>query len=231
VSIGEENIITGVEIKKIEFSSNRIFFKFDSKEQELTFSKLISSIPAYELANLLSVTDLNSEDKLTFSKLLSSISYSPIGILHSKIKNSDYPNKKHGFGFLVPPDHSESVIGTIFTSEMFPDRIETDYTLLTSFIGGSVYPEKSDLREDKNVKLALDELGKILNLSSTPELIKATYWPHAIPQNRPYHKKLITELLQIENTHPIVLHGNYLDGTSIPHQVKRSFEVGGRLAL
>ena len=230
-SLGKENIKKKIKVLAINFSDKNLKFSHDGKVNEIRFNQIVSTIPSYALAQVLKISDLKEDDEESYSKLLNSVHYSPLGILHSKIKTSEYPNKKSGFGLLIPPGHSKALIGTIFTSEMFQGRSPLDYTLFTSFVGGSIYPEQSDLRNPENIQLALSELKQILKLNSTPELVKATYWEHAIPQYRVNHTKLIDSLLKIESDYPIKLHGNYLDGTSIPHQIKRSFELGAKIAL
>ncbi len=231
-SIGLENIIRGVEIQKINLSAKpSISYRHADGTKEILFSTLVSSIPSYELEKLLPQSNLPNEEIQSYCNLLDNITYSPIGILHSKIKNTKYPDQKSGFGLLVPPGHCKSILGTIFTSEMFKEKAPKEYTLFTSFIGGSIYPDKADVRESENAKLALEELQQILKLQETPELLKATYWPKAIPQYRVGHEDLVKSLTKIEKKYPLLLHGNFLDGTSIPHQVKRSFLMGAKIAI
>ena len=63
---------------------------------------------------------------------------------------------------LIPKIEGFKILGTIFSSALFPNRAPTGHIMMTSYIGGARYPELAALSPEKLVELVLADL-RVLN--------------------------------------------------------------------
>lgn len=118
-----------------------------------------------------------------------------------------------GFGYLVPTQEKEPLLGAIFDSSLFPqpDR-KTRLTAMLRPQGDASWATAA----------ALSSLRRHLNLSLAPLSVTAHLAQEAIPQFEVgYAKKLAQFREQIQSDFPhLTLVGNYLEGPSLDNCVK-----------
>lgn len=87
-----------------------------------------------------------------------------------------------GFGFLVPESEKKFILGSLFTSNMFPGRAPEGHILFETLIGGRRHPERLKLGKEEIIKRALAEIQEILDIRDKP--MYTTYFSadSAIPQ-------------------------------------------------
>ena len=56
-------------------------------------------------------------------------------------RREDVAHPCEGFGMLIPKIEGFKILGTIFSSSLFPNRAPAGHLTLTSYIGGERYPE------------------------------------------------------------------------------------------
>ncbi len=110
---------------------------------------------------------------------------------------------KKGFGYLVPTQEKEALLGMIWDSSVFPTDGKTSLTAMIRPHGDADWAKKT----------ALDALQRHLNISAAP-LIEAHLAENAIPQfELGYAKRLTRFQAELKETLPnLFLIGNYLDG-------------------
>ncbi len=69
---------------------------------------------------------------------LGEVRYAPLAVAHWTAPDAAFPI---GFGFLAPEGEQRAVLGTIFVSDLFPDRAPAGQRAFATMIGGGRHPE------------------------------------------------------------------------------------------
>jgi protoporphyrinogen/coproporphyrinogen III oxidase len=86
------------------------------------------------------------------------------------------------FGFLVPREENRFVLGTLFTSRMFPQRAPKGMQILEVLIGGTRNPDRLDLTDDELIAQSCKDLKELLPLKQAPVFQKVLRAQTGIPQ-------------------------------------------------
>jgi oxygen-dependent protoporphyrinogen oxidase len=122
-----------------------------------------------------------------------------------------------GFGFLAPRTEGIHLLGTLFSSALFPDRAPGGRSLLTSFIGGAFEPEAVDWPDDRVWEITCSELQKVLKTSESPEPVALFRHRNAIPQYNIGHERWAAAVKEELTKRPgLFIASNYLEGVSVP---------------
>ena len=134
-----------------------------SKEKVLKYihcDELISTLPIQEVKRV-QWRNLNASDKLSE---LYQLTIFPLTLVYFGVDRSKIHHPLDGFGFLVPEKEKLSILGTLFSSTIFPSRAPDGKVLLTTFIGGERNPDLS-LKDDNYLKeMVRNELAKLIGL-------------------------------------------------------------------
>ncbi len=234
--IGSENILLSVKditlAPKKKDEKKEITFNISSTKNSLKADSIIFSIPSYE-----SLKFFRPDESSEPGNHLSSISYTPMGVLHALISKKHLPEfAKEGFGVLLPPGSTETLLGVIFSSTLFEEHISDstrnkEKALFTCFFS----KESSNLKKEEPGTTPLRELKTLFGLSELPECIVTRYREHAIPVYAPGHferaqylKNISTNKAEYKN---IYFLSNVLEGVSIPSRIKTSMMLAAELAL
>lgn len=214
--IGEEQILRETDARLLSYDGERYLLEINS--QQITCDHLILSTKAYQAAEFLSLVYPN------LGELLNRIYYADIElsaftlgrnlIKPSLIKTFD------AFGFInANPD--SSLMGTIFSSELFPERQLERELLFTSFSRPSVAGSQSPANELSRILQAY--VSTKLRVEDF-KLIDQQLFKQAIPQ---YNIGYLSIMSQINNELPssLKLLGNYIGGVAFKDTIKRSFAL------
>lgn len=154
------------------------------------------------------------------------IRYPPVASVVLGFRREDVAHPCEGFGMLIPKIEGFKILGTIFSSSLFPNRAPAGHLTLTSYVGGERYPELALLPEDKLVEVVCADLRALLGVRGQPTFRHCALYREAIPQyNLGYgrYRELMNEL---ERRAPgFFLAGHYRDGISVSDSI-----VSGRRA-
>jgi len=167
--------ITRREDKK-EIRGFRISAREGGRLLELVADALVLAVPAYA-ADVL-VRDLSP----AVAEALGSISYPPVAEVFLGYPASAVGRPLDGFGFLIPAKEGRKILGTIWSSSLFPNRAPEGHVALTTFIGGSRQPSFGLLQESELIRIVTEELREILKITGEPTVAVAARWEKAIPQ-------------------------------------------------
>ena len=92
-------------------------------------------------------------------------------------RREDVTHPRDGFGMLIPKIEGFKILGTIFSSSLFPNRAPAGHVLLTSYIGGERQPELASLPPDELVKLVCEDLRVLLGVKGKPVFTHHHFWP------------------------------------------------------
>lgn len=185
---------------------------------------VILAVPAPVAADLLQPLDA------TAHRLLQAIPYAPIAAIALGYLREQVTHPLDGFGFLVPRREHLNLLGTLFSSTLFPGRAEAGKVLLTNFIGGAGNTEVLEQNDTDLVALVARELANCLGISGAPEFIHLTRYTQAIPQYTLGHLERIGELDRILAQYPgLSCRANWRDGISVADCVRQAEKTAQRL--
>lgn len=121
-----------------------------------------------------------------------------------------------GFGFLAPREERLGVLGTIWSSSVFPFRAPEDRSLASVFMGGMRDPAVADLGDEEIEDRAVQSLRRVQGPAIEPELVQIGRAHASIPQQLRGHRRKVGAIQVELNRYPsVALAGSYLDGLSL----------------
>src|ERR1051326_5367417 len=201
----------GIESLPIRLAEN-LQVQYDQTEARAGLAPVtVLAVPAYAAAGLINQADS------ALGKLLMRIQYSPIIVAATSIAEGHLPEPLKGFGFLVPRSEQLHLLGTIFSSALFPGRAPEGQVLLSSFIGGSFEPEVLNWSDDRVWEIVCSELKQVLKADAAPEPIALRRHQYALPQYNIGHERLVASVKRELQRRPgLFIASNYLEGASVP---------------
>ena len=171
---------------------------------------VLSAIPAYQAGKI-----FGNEDKETL-KHFNEIYYPPVKVLFLGYKKEDVGRDLDGFGFLVPAIENKSFLGAIWSSVLFSDRANDEYSVFTLFIGGARSPEIFKETNENLIEKVIKEFNVIMDIKKAPVLVRDKMWSKAIPQYNIGHIEHERFFKDYETRNPgIFLSGNYRGGVAV----------------
>jgi oxygen-dependent protoporphyrinogen oxidase len=171
---------------------------------------VVLSSPAYATAGIIRPIDPE------MAKTLESIYYPPVVEVFMGFKQEQVGQPLDGFGFLVPEKEQRQILGTIWSSVLFPGRAPRDHAALTTFVGGARQPTLAE-QDDKHVSnIVLSELKTIMRVEGPPIYTKVTRWAKAIPQYALGYPMILKAMNRFEqNFQGAFLCSNYRGGIAV----------------
>lgn len=195
----------------------------DSHGEEIVGDAIIIATPAHETSRLLMphVRDI-------FSPLMG-IPYVSLAVVHVVFGRSEIPRDLDGFGFLIPRREKIRLLGSIWSSALFPNRAPNGETLLTCFIGGATDPHAIDLDDHELITHVCHGLEQTMNVRAEPRFHHITRILQAIPQYTIGHAARLSEIERcIKNLPGIFLTGSYFTGISVADTIGHSKNVAAK---
>jgi protoporphyrinogen/coproporphyrinogen III oxidase len=202
---------TGMETLPARLAENASI-QFRTKDARLSDAPAtVVTVPAY------AASDVVAKQQPALAKLLNRIEYSPMVVAASALPEHSFPRPLHGFGFLAPRSQGLHILGTLFSSAVFPGRAPAGHVLLTTFIGGAFEPEAVDWPDDRIWEIVSAELQRVLQSSEPPHPVALYRHRAAIPQYRIGHEVLVASIKdELKNIPGLFVTGSYLEGISVP---------------
>ena len=184
---------------------------------ELNADAVILAVPAHTAGSLVEPLDAS------LATSLKNIYYPPVAEVFLGYEERSIGRPLDGFGFLVPGREQRTILGTIWSSILFPNRAPSGFAALTTFVGGSRQPELASLSDASLVELVTKELRSIMHIQGKPTFSRVTRWEKAIPQYRLGHLSVVEQIEQAEHRYKgLFLTGNYRGGISVGDCVMNS---------
>ena len=159
--------------------------------------------------------------------VLREIEHPPVASVFTGYKRSDVLHPLDGFGLLVPQVERRLILGTLFSSTLFPGRAPEGYVGLTSFVGGMREPELAGLNDAELVRIVHVELSRLVGVRGAPVFTHVKTWRRAIPQYALGYQRYKDAIANVEaSTRGLFIGGNCRDGISLTNCI----ESGRRLA-
>jgi oxygen-dependent protoporphyrinogen oxidase len=221
--ITPENMILNAGEIKISKTENGFVTRWkgvNDKLLEVKSPKVITTVGAYALENLLDFTDaaeLIPVSRLKYAKVIQCI-------LGFRKWNGPALN---AFGGLIPTKEGRKLLGVLFPSSIFQGRTPEGGALLSVFLGGMKRPEMYDMEDAEIRRLVHTELQDLLNIErSEPAFIEIYRYKNAIPQYDVSSPERIACIEKIQEKHPgLILAGNVRDGIGIADRIKQATDI------
>ncbi|HXS25115.1 MAG TPA: protoporphyrinogen oxidase [Gemmatimonadales bacterium] len=191
------------------------------------FAGVIFAAPAHAFGDIEFACD--ESEKL---REAASIAYAPVAVVVLGFPRGAVAHPLDGFGVLVPAAERRRMLGTLFSSTLFPGRAPEGSVTLTTFVGGMGRPDLVGLEPDALVGLVRDELTDLLGVFGDPAFQRVSVWPKAIPQYDVGHQRWLDLLDEIEGANSgLALVGTYRFGVSLGDALASGLAAGDRLGL
>jgi oxygen-dependent protoporphyrinogen oxidase len=169
-------------------------------------------------------------DKPVDVSLFSKIRYAPVASVVLGFRREDVAHPCQGFGMLIPKIEGFKILGTIFSSALFPNRAPANHVLLSSYVGGERYPELAGLPPNELVKVTCDDLSVLLGVKGQPMFVHTALYPRAIPQYNLGYEKFKNRMNEIESSTPgLFFAGHFRDGVSLGDSIVSGGNMAARL--
>lgn len=191
-----------------------------------TCDYLIMAVPSYHAAEALQEISSDLSDRLK------EIPYSSLAVVAQGFKTKTINRSLDGFGFLVPHSENLNLLGSIWTSVIFPEQAPEGSALFRTMLGGALNGGIINKPLGEISKIAYDELAPILGLTEKPSEEHIYIWNRAIPQYVMGHPERLEKIERILSETPgLFLTGNAYDGIGLNDCIKRSHRIVENLEI
>ena len=181
--------------------------------------------PAYKIAEM----ELAGVHGPGFSPL-GQIHYPPVASIVLGFRREDVAHPLDGFGMLIPAVEGFSILGSLFSSSLFPNRAPTGHVTLTSYIGGVRAPELALKNGTDLVAMTVRDLRTILGIRGEPVFEHHVLYPRAIPQYEVGYGRFKSMLTDLETRAPgLFFAGHYRDGISLGDSIVSGHNATDRI--
>ncbi len=206
-----------VSIRKTGEGKFGVTYKNDGQTLTLLADVVLSTVPAFKVADLFGDFDEIFEDHCA------DIYYPPVLVLYLAYSKKDVGQPLDGFGFLVPSKEGKSFLGAIWSSVIFPNRSDEDSAAFTLFVGGSRDPGFVDDNEETVVKRVRNEFEEIMKINGKPVYTSTRLWEKAIPQYKLGYVEHENYFDHFEKENKgIIISGNFRGGISVGDCIKNA---------
>jgi len=200
-------------------------------------SAVIYAGTAFQLAELqvelpepLSGPAITTSGNLLDLSAFSAIRHPPVASVALGYRREDVAHPCQGFGALIPKVEGFKILGTIFSSSLFPNRAPAGHITLTSYIGGERHPDLATLPPENLVDLTRQDLGVLFGARGRPTFRHCAFYPKAIPQYNVGYGHHRAAMTAIEANVPgLFFAGHYRDGISLGDSIVSGCRIAERV--
>lgn len=223
-ALPSESIRLQCRVDRIE-QANGQHYRIHTSSDIAECREIILAVPAFSAANLLQALVPQAAEALR------AIPYAPLAVVHTGLPASAIQHPLDGFGCLVPRREKLNLLGTIWTSSLFPHRAPKNHILLSSYIGGAHQPDIAAWDDDRIEAQVLQDLCAVFKPASlAPVYRQILKYQQAIPQYTLGHGQRIQHIETALSEHPgLALCGNYLHGVALNECVKSGLNAAAKM--
>jgi oxygen-dependent protoporphyrinogen oxidase len=211
------NIRLRTTISQVEKNEDRFNLRVaeEGNERVESFDQVVLSVPSDSMAGIVKTVAPG------LSARVGAVVYPPVAVVFTGFKIESVARELDGFGFLVPSVERRKILGSIWSSTIFPGRAPEGYVALTAFVGGTRRPDDVALDDDRLLELVVDDLNTIIGLRGDPVLVRIKRWTRAIPQYAMGYQNLQRMFDDVESeVTGLYFAGNFRRGISIGDSVQ-----------
>jgi len=162
---------------------------------------------------------------------LAEVHYPPVASVVLGFRREDVPHPLDGFGMLVPEVERFRILGTLFSSSLFPNRAPAGHVALTTYVGGVRSPDQALRPVEELFAVTVADLRAILGVRGEPTFRHAVLYRQAIPQYEVGYGRFKALMDNLEAKAPgLFLAGHYRNGISLGDSIIAGHDVAARIA-
>ncbi len=159
---------------------------------------------------------------------LDGIPYAPTNVLITAHPAGAWDRSPDGFGVLVARNEDTGgVLGTVFTSNMFPEQAREGEVLLRTIVGGGIHPEAAALDDQEILARARRFHAACFGAEREgPHWWRVYRHPRGIPQYPVGHPSTVRAVRAAQARHPgLFFTGNHLEGVGVKDCVRNGERI------
>jgi oxygen-dependent protoporphyrinogen oxidase len=172
------------------------------------FDHVVLAVPAYDVARIQGFPAELIPD-------LEKLRYNPVTVVGLGFDRSQVAHPLDGFGFLVPRIEGRRILGTLFSSSLWPHAAPAGKVLLRTIVGGGRQPELAALPDDALVEMVRQEVSELLGVRGQPVYVHVARHARGIPEYPVGHADTIGRLKARLDGTRLHLAGNAWDGIGL----------------
>lgn len=201
----------------------RVGFVRNGQRTEESFSAVICALPPDTLAGL----RFEGVPAAAGLAALRTIPQPPVASVFLGYRRADVLHPLDGFGLLAPAVEQRRILGTLFSSTLFPGRAPAGHVALTTFVGGTRQPALAGETDADLLASVQADLASLLGVRGVPVIARIQRWPRAIAQYVVGFQQFKDACAAVERAAPgLFIGGTACDGVSLSHCIT----AGARLA-
>ncbi len=162
---------------------------------------------------------------------LAGIAYASVAIVFVAFARVAVAHPLDGFGCLVPGRERRGLLGSLWTSSLFPDRAPAGMVAFTNYLGGARNPEVIRQTDEDLTHIVLEELGRLFGAQGPAAFVRVIRHARGIPQYLCGHDARLGRIdAEVARIGGLALAGNYLRGVSVGDCLTRGVALGRELA-
>ena len=185
---------------------------------------VVLACPAWSASALVGSIDPVLSDRLA------EIPYTSSATVTMGYRTAGFDGRRAGHGFLVPGKERRRLAACTFVNEKFPNRAPAELIVLRCFFGGAGDDAVLDETDQSLVRMASEELRRILGLTAAPIFTSISRWPRSMAQYTVGHsarwKEIEARVAAIPGLH---VAGNGYTGIGIPDCIRMGRQVAARI--
>ncbi|MEW6418515.1 MAG: protoporphyrinogen oxidase [Nitrospirota bacterium] len=218
-----KRVKTGTRAISID-KKGKTYIVFVSDGSNIEAEAVVLATPSYETSEML--RDIDKQ----LSSTLNEIFYPSISVVCLGYRRDKISHSLDGFGFLIPYKEGRRILGTLWDSSIFPNRVPEGYVLLRSMLGGVRMSELALQDENKTINLVMDELKDIMEITVQPDFAKVYTHKKGIPQYSLGHEKKLETIATICNKFKgFYITGNAYRGIGVNDCIENSYKLAERI--
>ncbi|GHT62790.1 protoporphyrinogen oxidase [Bacteroidia bacterium] len=226
-AIGRENISLSVSSVKIQPVENhwQVTFSTPDGEKILQAEKVITTIGAYALPEILPFIDRAEMDKIT------NLRYARIVQVAVGVKDTR-SLRFNAFGGLIPSREKKDLLGILFPAACFGGRAPEKGMTFSFFLGGVKAGQLTELPDREIENIVVREFHEMLKFPADiePDMIHIARHTHAIPQYEKSTGERLETIERLQNRYPgLILAGNIRNGISMADRILQGTAIVGEL--
>ena len=132
-----------------------------------------------------------------------------------------------GFGFLIPEREQRFTLGTLFSSNMFPNRAPDGHIVFETLVGGRRHPERLELDDETLIQEALADVKGLLTLPQSPTYTHVLRPAGGIPQLERGYPQLLEWRNDLVRRNPgLYVCGFGWEGIGLNDMIKTACAIG-----
>jgi len=223
-AIGRQNIVLNTPVSWIAYDRpHGLHIRFKNNE-EIDVQSVVLATPAWNAGPL--VDGMAPE----MAQTLREIQGAPLAVVALGWKRDEFPHPLDGFGFLVPRGEGLTILGSLWTSSIFPGRTDENHVLLRTMIGGAHCPTELEKTDEELLATVRADLRDVFGNLPNPVFARIYRFENGIPQYTVGHTERVRVVEEAcERLPGLYVAGNSYHGISVNACVTEAGPLADRI--